>query len=83
MQMHYLSTVLCDRDVTDILDLCSVVAMGGDGTANKVVDGLLTASQRYRDVEVKPGFTPVRSRLPVGIIPCGNTAYLLLQTQKF
>ncbi|XP_052247823.1 ceramide kinase-like protein [Dreissena polymorpha] len=50
-----------------------IIAMGGDGTANKVADGLMTASQRCRDVDQKLGFTPVRARLPFGIIPCGST----------
>ena len=50
----------------------SIVAMGGDGTANKVIDSLLTHSQRDYDIEPKPGFNPVRAKLPVGIIPIGN-----------
>ncbi|XP_052810325.1 ceramide kinase-like protein [Mya arenaria] len=54
-------------------DFDCIIAMGGDGTANKAADGLLTASQKYRGVDQKPGFTPVRARLPLGIIPCGST----------
>ena len=53
----------------------SIVAMGGDGTANKVIDSLLTHSQRDYDIEPKPGFNPVRAKLPVGIIPCGNNDF--------
>ena len=51
----------------------SIVAMGGDGTANKVIDSLLTHSQRDYDIEPKPGFNPVRAKLPVGIIPIGES----------
>ena len=46
--------------------------MGGDGTVNKVADGLLSASQKYRDIELKSGFTPTRARIPLGIIPVGQ-----------
>jgi len=46
--------------------------MGGDGTVNKVADGLLTASQKLRDIDLKPGFTPTKARIPLGIIPIGQ-----------
>ena len=58
-----------------LFDCCiyySVVAMGGDGTVNKVADGLLTASQKLRDIDLKPGFTPTKARIPLGIIPIGQ-----------
>ena len=47
--------------------------MGGDGTTNRVIDGLLSHSQKDCDIEPKPGFTPVRAKLPVGIIPVGKS----------
>lgn len=46
--------------------------MGGDGTASKVVSGLLTATQNRNDVEVRQGFTPAKPQMPVGIIPTGQ-----------
>lgn len=54
-------------------DYDCVIAMGGDGTVSKVADGLLTASQRRKDVDLKSGFTPVKAALPLGIIPIGST----------
>lgn len=50
-----------------------VVAMGGDGTTSKVVDGLLTASQTRKQIDPKPSFSPTKARIPLGIIPCGST----------
>ncbi|KAK3109145.1 hypothetical protein FSP39_023933 [Pinctada imbricata] len=57
-------------------DYDCVVAMGGDGTANKVASGLLTASQGIHDVEIKNGFTPAKAVMPLGIIPTGTTNYI-------
>lgn len=45
--------------------------MGGDGTASKVVSGLLTATQNRNDIEIRQGFTPAKPQMPVGIIPTG------------
>lgn len=45
--------------------------MGGDGTVSKVADGLMSASQKYKDIEQKYGFTPAKACLPLGIIPIG------------
>ena len=56
----------------------SIVAMGGDGTANKVIDGILTHSQKDCDIEPKPGFTPVRAKVPIGIIPVGKSEIYLV-----
>ena len=65
------------------MKLFSVVAMGGDGTVNKVADGLMSASQKYRDIEQKTGFTPTRARIPLGIIPIGKCHTLLHYTQSY
>jgi diacylglycerol kinase family enzyme len=46
--------------------------MGGDGTVSKVADGLLTASQKRKDIDQKCGFTPVKAAIPLGIIPIGK-----------
>ena len=56
-----------------------MVAIGGDGTASKVVSGLLTATQNRNDVDVRQGFTPARPAMPVGIIPTGWFLSVLLQ----
>ncbi|XP_060598837.1 ceramide kinase-like protein [Ruditapes philippinarum] len=54
-------------------DYDCIVAMGGDGTVSKVADGLLTASQKRKDIDQKSGFTPVKAAIPLGIIPIGST----------
>jgi diacylglycerol kinase family enzyme len=50
--------------------------MGGDGTISKVADGLLTASQKRKDIDQKSGFTPVKAAIPLGIIPIGKDSKL-------
>ena len=61
--------------ITDVPSsvFCRIVAVGGDGTANKVADALLKRAQKEYDVELKPGLSPVKAPLPLGIIPQGKT----------
>ena len=54
----------------------SVVAMGGDGTVNNVLNGLMSQSQKKCNVDVKPGFSPVKAQIPLGIIPTGKTNHI-------
>lgn len=51
----------------------SIIAMGGDGTVNAVMNALLNKSQKEADVEMKHGFMPVKALKPLGIIPVGKS----------
>ncbi|XP_071101915.1 ceramide kinase-like protein [Haliotis cracherodii] len=57
-------------------DFDCIVACGGDGTACKVADALLNRWQKDNDIDVKPGFTPARCHIPLGIIPLGLTNHI-------
>ncbi len=56
----------------DVDDYDSVLCVGGDGTVNRVVNGLLNRVQEVDGIEMKCGINPHRSRLPVGVIPLGK-----------
>ena len=56
----------------DLEEYDSIVCVGGDGTVNRVVDGLLSRIQQADGIEMKFGVNPHKSRLPVGIIPLGK-----------
>ena len=56
----------------DLEEYDSVVCVGGDGTVNKVINGLLNRIQEVDGIEMKSGVSPHKSRLPVGIIPLGK-----------
>lgn len=56
---------------------CSIVCMGGDGTASKLMNGLLCKVQKENGLDpCQPGFTPVPAPVPLGIIPCGKTCII-------
>ena len=49
----------------------SVVVVGGDGTAHKVLNGLMNRVQAADVNEMKASMTPQRSPTPLAIIPTG------------
>lgn len=51
--------------------LFSVACCGGDGTVNKLATALLNRVHALKKVDMKPGFNPIKSNLPLGIIPTG------------
>ena len=61
----------------DLDEYDSIICVGGDGTANKVVNGLLGRIQELDGVDMRAGVNPHKSRLPVGIIPLGKKPMLI------
>lgn len=59
--------------------LCSVVCVGGDGSASEVAHGLLLRAQESAGMETDQIFTPVRAQLPLGLIPAGKGAHRCVQ----
>ena len=54
------------------LSYFSIVCIGGDGTVNQLLNGLLHRTLHYKGVKVTPGTTPPQPPLPMGIIPAGK-----------
>ncbi|KAH9489706.1 hypothetical protein Btru_037467 [Bulinus truncatus] len=54
-------------------DYDCIACMGGDGTVSQLVNAVLTRSQKEKDIEMKPNVVPVKSPVPMGIIPIGKT----------
>ena len=50
----------------------SLVAMGGDGSVHRMINGLLNLTQKQEKVDVRPNFLPAKAPIPVGIIPVGR-----------
>lgn len=56
----------------DLKEYDGILCVGGDGTVNRVVNGLLNRIQEIGGIEMNAGVVPHKSRLPVGIIPLGE-----------
>ena len=48
----------------DLYEYDSIICVGGDGTVNKVVNGLLNRIHDIDGVEMRTGVNPHKSRLP-------------------
>ena len=54
------------------------MCLGGDGTANTVINELLVKVQKASDVTLEPGCCVIRPSIPVGIIPLGRDIFIYL-----
>ncbi|KAJ7345572.1 hypothetical protein JRQ81_001522 [Phrynocephalus forsythii] len=57
----------------DLASFHGVVCVGGDGTASEVAHGLLLRAQMDAGLDMDNMLSPVRAKLPLGIIPAGST----------
>ncbi|KAK7498390.1 hypothetical protein BaRGS_00010344 [Batillaria attramentaria] len=57
-------------------DFDCIIAFGGDGTVHQVLNGLMNHTHKEQEIEMKPGFTPVKATVPLGIIPVGKTNHV-------
>ena len=48
-----------------------MVCVGGDGTVTKVISHMMTKIQKDEGVDMRLNVTPVKSPVPIGIIPTG------------
>lgn len=52
-----------------------MVCVGGDGTASETAHGLLVRAQMDAGKNCDNALVPVKSQLPLGIIPAGESTY--------
>ncbi|ELR48934.1 Ceramide kinase-like protein, partial [Bos mutus] len=57
---------------SEILNILSVVCVGGDGSASEVAHALLLRAQKNAGLETDSILTPVGAQLPLGVIPAGK-----------
>ncbi|XP_039178453.1 ceramide kinase-like protein isoform X4 [Crotalus tigris] len=60
----------------DLNSFHGVVCVGGDGTVNEIAHGLLVRAQIDAGKNCDNALVPVKSQLPLGIIPAGSTNIL-------
>ncbi|XP_068924671.1 ceramide kinase-like protein isoform X1 [Petaurus breviceps papuanus] len=57
----------------ELQEFDGVICVGGDGSASEVAHGLLLRAQMDAGIDTNYILTPVRTPLPLGIIPAGST----------
>ncbi|XP_028928072.1 ceramide kinase-like protein isoform X1 [Ornithorhynchus anatinus] len=60
----------------DLQEFDGILCVGGDGSASEVANGLLLRAQMDAGKDTDYILTPVRTTLPLGIIPAGSTNVL-------
>ncbi|XP_044522409.1 ceramide kinase-like protein [Gracilinanus agilis] len=60
----------------ELQEFDGIICVGGDGSASEVAHGLLLRAQMDAGIDTNYILTPVRTPLPLGIIPAGSTNVL-------